>query len=62
MSGSIFLVLGGLVAFAFLILVWRRRQMPILLRAILIIAAAAIVIYVAWTMVMILNAGPVVPK
>ncbi len=55
MSGSIFLVLGGLVAFGFLIVVWRRREMPILLRAILIIGAAAIVIFVAWTMVMTLN-------
>lgn len=62
MSGSIFLVLGGLAALGFLILVWQRRQMPILLRAILIIGAAAIVIYVAWTMVMVLNAGPGVPK
>ena len=57
MSATIFLVLGGLVALGFLILVWRRRQMPVLLRAILIVAAAAIVIYVAWTMAMVLGVG-----
>lgn len=62
MSATIFLFLGGLVAFGFLTLVWQRRQMPVLLRAILIIAAAAIVIFVAWTLVMVLNAGPGVPK
>lgn len=53
----IFLALGGLVAFAFLILVWRRRQMPMLLRAILIIAAAAIVISVAWTFATMFGVG-----
>ncbi|MDP9254276.1 MAG: hypothetical protein M3O66_04990 [Verrucomicrobiota bacterium] len=57
MGATIFLVLGGLSAFGFLVLVWRRRQMPVLLRAILIIAAAAIVIYVAWTMAMVLGVG-----
>ena len=62
MSGMIFLVLGGLLALGFLILAWQRRQMPVLLRAILIIGAAAIVIYVAWTLVLVLNAGPAVPK
>lgn len=62
MSATIFLFLGGLVAFGFLTLVWQRRQMPVLLRAILIIAAAAIVIFVAWTLIMVLNAGPAVPK
>lgn len=62
MSTTIFLLLGGLVAFGFLIVVWQRRQMPVQLRAILIIAATAIVIYVAWTLVMILNAAPAIPK
>jgi uncharacterized membrane protein len=57
MSPMIFLALGGLVAFAFLILVWRRRQMPMLLRAILIIAAAAIVISVAWTFATMFGVG-----
>jgi hypothetical protein len=42
----VFLVLAGLTAFAFLLLVWRRRQMPVILRAILIIGATAIVIYI----------------
>lgn len=62
MSATIFLFLGGLVAFGFLTLVWQRRQMPVLLRTILIIAAVAIVIHVAWTLIMVLNAGPAVPK
>jgi hypothetical protein len=61
-SATIFLILGGLVALGFLLLVWRRRQMPVLLRAILILAAAAIVIYVAWTLLMILGVGPATPK
>ncbi|GEM_PF-4496020 len=57
MSGTFFLGLGGLVAFGFLIVVWRRREMPALLRAILIIGAAAIVIYVAWFFAMAFRAG-----
>jgi hypothetical protein len=36
--------------------------MPLLLRAILILAAAAIVIYVAWTLLMVLGVGPATPK
>jgi hypothetical protein len=56
------LILGGLVAFGFLIVVWRRRQMPVLLRAILIIAAAAIVIYVGCTLAMVFSAAPVLRK
>lgn len=62
MSGTFFLVLAGLVAFGFLILVWRRRQMPALLRAILIVAAAAIVVYVACVLGLMLKSGPVLPK
>jgi LPXTG-motif cell wall-anchored protein len=58
MSGTIFLVLGGLVALGFLVVVWRRRQMPVLLRAILIIGAAGIVIYVAWTLVFAVTVEP----
>jgi hypothetical protein len=53
----IFLLLGGLVALGFLIVVWRRRQMPVPLRAILVIAAAAMVVYVAWAVILALNAG-----
>ncbi|HXY60924.1 MAG TPA: hypothetical protein VEH26_04900 [Chthoniobacterales bacterium] len=47
----IFFLLGGLLALGFLIVVWRKRQWPIFLRAILTLAAAAIVIYVAWVFV-----------
>jgi hypothetical protein len=57
MNATIFVLLGGLVALGFLIVVWRRRQMPALLRAILIIGAAAIVLFVGWTIVMALSAG-----
>jgi heme/copper-type cytochrome/quinol oxidase subunit 4 len=45
-----FSILAGLTALAFLVVVWRRRQMPVLLRAILIIAAVAIVGYVFWSL------------
>ncbi|MEP6602744.1 MAG: hypothetical protein ABJB69_02235 [Spartobacteria bacterium] len=61
MSGTFFLFLGGLVALAFLVLIWRRRKMPMLLRAILIIAAAAIVIFVGWTLFAVAS-GPALPK
>ena len=47
----IFFLLGGLLALGFLIVVWRKRQWPIFLRAILTLAAAVIVIYVAWVFV-----------
>jgi uncharacterized membrane protein len=49
-TALIFLFLAGLTALGFLIQVWRRREkIPALLRSILIIGAAAIVAYVAWT-------------
>ena len=47
----IFFFLGGVLALGFLIVVWRKRHWPIFLRAILTLAAAAIVIYVAWVFV-----------
>ncbi len=46
----VLLFLAGLTAFGFLTVVWRRRQMPPLLRAILIIVAMAIVVFVGWTL------------
>ena len=49
---------AGLVALGFLVLVVRRRKMPALLRGILIMGATAIVVYVAWTFVVVLNANP----
>ena len=58
MTGPIFLLLGGIAAFGFLIVVWRRRQMPAILRAILIIAAVAIVVYVGWTVWTVFMAAP----
>ncbi|MEY2546624.1 MAG: hypothetical protein QOG48_1741 [Verrucomicrobiota bacterium] len=58
MTATFFLALAGLAAFGFLIVVWRRREMPAILRAILIIAAAAIVIYVAWILWMAIGVGP----
>lgn len=48
MTGLIFLFLGGLAAFGFLILLWQHKKMPALLRAILMIGAILIVAYVAW--------------
>lgn len=48
MTGTIFLFLAGLTAFGFLFVVWQQRKMPAILRAILIIAALAIVAYVGW--------------
>jgi hypothetical protein len=62
MTGTIFLVLAGLVAFGFLTVVWRRRQMPALLRALLIIVAVAIVIYVGWILLTLFTAGSAVQK
>ena len=47
MFALVILFLAGLTAFGFLIVVWRRRQMPVLLRAILIIGATAIVAYIS---------------
>jgi hypothetical protein len=49
--GIIFFFLSGLLAFGFLTIVWRKRHWPIFLRAILTLVAAAIVIYVGWTLV-----------
>ncbi len=46
----VLLFLAGLTAFGFLTVVWRRRQMPPLLRGILIIVAVAIVVFVGWTL------------
>jgi hypothetical protein len=58
MTGLIFLVLGGIAAFGFLIVVWRRREMPAILRTILIVAALAIVLYVGWTIAMVFHPPP----
>lgn len=62
MTGTIFLVLAGLVAAGFLTVVWRRRQMPVFLRAVLIIVAAAIVVYVGWTLLTLFTAGPALKR
>jgi len=56
--GILFLIFAGLAALGFLIVVFRRKQMPAPLRAILIIAAVAIVVYVGWILVSLLNASP----
>ena len=48
MLPQVLLFLAGLTALGFLTVVWRRRQMPAPLRAILIIVAAAVVVVVAW--------------
>ena len=53
--GIIFFFLSGLLAFGFLTIVWRKRHWPIFLRAILTLAAAVIVIYVAWIFVAVLT-------
>ena len=45
------LFLAGLTALGFLSVVWRRRQMPPLLRGLLIIVATAIVVFVVWSLV-----------
>ena len=47
MFAIIVLFLAGLTALGFLVVVWRRRQMPLFLRAILIIGAMAIVAYIS---------------
>jgi ABC-type transport system involved in cytochrome c biogenesis permease subunit len=49
MLPQVLFFLAGLTALAFLTVVWRRRQMPALLRAILIIVTAAVVLFVAWS-------------
>jgi hypothetical protein len=49
MNGTMLLILAGMTALGFLVVAGRRRQMPIILRATLLIAAAAIVLYVGWT-------------
>ena len=51
----IFLLLAGLTALGFLSVVWRRREMPAPLRAILIVVAVGVVAYVAWTLVAVLK-------
>jgi hypothetical protein len=58
MSGIIFLILGGIAAAGFLIVVWRRRQMPAILRVMLVIAAGAIVLFVGWTLAVMFTAAP----
>ena len=50
MPPTLLLFLAGLTALGFLTVVWRRRQMPALLRAILIVVAAAVVLVVGWTL------------
>jgi len=57
MIGIFFLVLAGLVALGFLVVVYRRKQMPMPLRAILMIGAVATVVYVGWILLALLN-GP----
>ena len=47
----VLLFLAGLTAFGFLTVVWRRRQMPALLRGLLIIVAMAVVVFVGYTLV-----------
>jgi hypothetical protein len=49
MLPQVLFLLTGLTALGFLTVVWRRRQMPALLRAILIVMATAVVVVVAWT-------------
>ena len=51
----VFLFLAGLSALGFLEVVRRRREMPPLLRAVLIIAAVAILVFVVWTLAAILK-------
>jgi len=51
MSGIIILFLAGLTAFAFIVVALRRGQGARPLRAILLIVAAAIVAYIAWTLI-----------
>jgi hypothetical protein len=46
----VLLFLAGLTAFGFLTVVWRRRQMPPLLRGVLVIAAVAVVVFTVWTL------------
>ena len=46
MTGFIFFILAGLVALGFLIVVWRNKKMPAILRVILVLAALGIVAYV----------------
>ena len=48
MSGIMILFLAGLTAFAFIVVVLRRGKTVRPLRAILLIAAIAIVGYIAW--------------
>ena len=48
MSGIMILFLAGLTAFAFIVVVLRRGKTVRPLRAILLIAAIAIVVYIAW--------------
>jgi len=48
MLPQVLLFLAGLTALGFLAVVWRRRQMPALLRAVLVIVAASVVVVVAW--------------
>jgi hypothetical protein len=55
MLPQVLLLLAGLTAFGFLTVVWRRRQMPAPLRAVLIIVAIAVVVVVAWAFV-----GPII--
>lgn len=61
-STLLFHFFAGLVALGFLVIVVRRRKMPKLLRGILIIGATAIVVYVAWTFVVVLGASPATPR
>ncbi len=51
----VFLFLGGLSAVGFLEVARRQREMPALLRTVLVIAAVVILIFVVWTLAAILK-------
>jgi hypothetical protein len=54
-SLGFFLFLAGLTAIGFLEVVRRRREMPALLRGLLTIGAVAILVFVAWTLWVVLR-------
>jgi hypothetical protein len=51
----VFLFLAGLTAVGFLEVVRRRREMPPLLRTLLIVAAVGILLFVVWAFAAILK-------
>lgn len=58
MTSTLFVLLAGLAALGFLLVVGRRRQMPAPLKIVLIIVALAIVVFVAWTLLALLGLVP----